>query len=34
MNKDFKDFKEWLKELKKESKEAIILVEGKNDKKD
>ncbi|RUM31151.1 MAG: topoisomerase [Aquifex sp.] len=33
MNEDFKDFKEWLKELKKESKEAIILVEGKNDKK-
>jgi len=33
MSQDFKDFKEWLKELKKESRGAIILVEGKNDKR-
>lgn len=30
---EFKDLRDWIKKLKEFQKEAIILVEGKNDKK-
>ena len=30
---EFKDLNDWIKKLKDASKEAVILVEGKNDKK-
>jgi len=33
MKEEFKDFTEWLNELKEASKEAVIIVEGKNDEK-
>ncbi|GAB6065594.1 toprim domain-containing protein [Aquifex pyrophilus] len=33
MNEAFKDFTEWLKALKDASREAVIIVEGKNDEK-
>ncbi|RUM31365.1 MAG: hypothetical protein DSY32_01215 [Aquifex sp.] len=33
MKEEPKNLSEWLKKLKEASKEAVILVEGKNDKK-
>ncbi|AAC07832.1 toprim domain-containing protein [Aquifex aeolicus] len=33
MTKEPRNLSEWIKELKKASREAVILVEGKNDKK-